>query len=173
MQYSETERDGSLLSLVTFSLGGQSYALRLASVERLTRMVEVTPLPNAPPMVSGVINLQGRIVPVLNLRKRLSLTEREPNLNDHMIIARTSRRCVALVVDSVTGVIDQASAEFVSVDEIVPGVEYLDGVLKRDDGILFIHDLDRFLTLEEEARLDLACLKAAEPARNGEAADWR
>src|ERR1043165_273165 len=93
--------------LVAFTLDGQHYALRLASVERLVRMVEVIPLPKAPSIVMGVINVQGRIIPVLNLRKRLRLREQEPELSHQIIVARSSARSVGLAVDSVTGVVEQ------------------------------------------------------------------
>ena len=69
--------------LVAFALNEQRYALRLAIVERIVRMVEITPLPNAPDIVLGVVNLQGRIIPIFNIRRRFGLEEREPDLDDH------------------------------------------------------------------------------------------
>jgi len=142
--------------LVVFTLDNHRYALHLAVVERAVRMVEITPLPKAPEIVSGVINLQGRIVPVLNIRKRFRLPERKTNLSDQLLIARTARRTVALVVDAVCGVSDHATQETVVAPTIVPGLEYVTGVVKLEDGMLFIHNLDRFLSLEEEEALETA-----------------
>ncbi len=74
-----------LHQLVTFTLDGQPYALPLASVQQVVRMVEVVPLPKAPEIVLGVINLHGKIVPVLNLRKRFGLQDGEASLSDHLL----------------------------------------------------------------------------------------
>ena len=142
-----------LNQLVAFTLDGQRYALRLPVVQRIVRMVEVTPLPKAPEIVLGLINLQGKIIPVLNIRKRFGLRERETSLSDQLIIAHTARRSVALAVDSVTGVVERLTGEITEAGKIVPGAEYVEGVAKLEDGLMFIHDLDRFLSLDEEQRL--------------------
>ena len=142
--------------LIVFTLEGHRYALSLSAVERAVRMVEITPLPKAPEIVLGAINLAGRIVPVLNIRKRFHLHERKPALGDHLLIARTPRRTVALAVDAVDSVVQRSPDEVVAPPTIVPGLEYLAGVVKLVDGMLFIHDLDRFLSLEEEQALATA-----------------
>jgi purine-binding chemotaxis protein CheW len=139
--------------LVVFALDEQRYALHLPVVERVVRVIEVTPLPNAPEIVIGVVNLQGRIIPALNIRKRFRLPDRDLNLSDHLIIANTSRRTVALVADSVSGVIERLSNEIIGGGKILPSMEYVEGVAKLDDGMVFIHDLDKFLSLEEENTL--------------------
>jgi len=94
------------------------------------------------------------------VRKRFGLREQEPDWNDYLIIARTSRRSVSLAVDSVIGVIEQRPDEMTQPDSIVPGIGYVAGVVKLEGEILFIHDLDRFLSLEEETRLDDAMVGA-------------
>lgn len=119
-------------------------------------MVEVTPLPKAPEIVLGVINLRGAIVPVLNIRRRFRLPEREAGLGDQLLVARTARRTVALVVDEMRGTIVHAAQQAIAPEEIVPGLEYVSGVVKLADGMLFIHDLDAFLSLEEEEALAAA-----------------
>ncbi len=142
--------------LVVFTLDEHRYALSLSVVERAVRMVEITPLPKAPEIVLGAINLAGRIVPVLNIRKRFQLNEQQPALGDHLLIARTPGRTVALAVDAVDSVVQRSPDEVVAPPTIVPGLEYLAGVVKLADGMLFIHDLDRFLSLEEEEALATA-----------------
>lgn len=140
--------------LVAFSLDEQRYALALMAVERVIRAVEITPLPKAPEIVSGVINIQGRVVPVVNVRKRFRLRERDVAPGDQIIVARTPTRTVALVVDMANGVVECSEERFVSAAAVVPGMEYLTGVAKLDDGLILIHDLDRFLSLDEERSLD-------------------
>ena len=109
----------------------------------------------------GVVNMQGRIIPVVNIRRRFRLPEREVALSDRMIIAQTSRRCVALMVDGVSGVVERPAEELVTPDKILHQMEYLDGVLRLEDGMILIHDLEQFLSLEEEQTLDEALLVGA------------
>ena len=139
--------------LVIAAVDEQRFALHLSSVERIVRAVEVTPLPKAPETVLGVISVQGEIIPVIDLRRRLGLPQREIELSDQFIIARTSRRPVALVVDAVSDVIEYSEQEISPAAKILPGLDYVEGVIKRADGLILIHNLDRLLSLEEEARL--------------------
>ena len=142
--------------LVTFELEGQRYALHLSAVKLVVRAVEITPLPRAPDCVAGVINFQGQVVPVFNLRRRFHLPERELQLDDHIILARTVRRLVALVVDVAGGVLACADGEVLPAQAVVPGTEYVAGVVKHPDGLILIHDLDSFLSLDEEQTLEAA-----------------
>ena len=119
-------------------------------------MVEISLLPKTPEIVLGVVNYQGQIIPVLNIRRRFHLTEREPGVSDQLLVVRTSRRTVALVVDKVTGVEEVSATEAIPHTSIVPGLEYLSGVVKLHDGMLFIHELDSFLSLQEEEALAAA-----------------
>ena len=150
------------LNLVAFLLGDRRYALHLRAVQRVIPAVEITPLPKAPEIVLGIINLRGRIIPALDMRRRFRLPEKETGLYDHVIIAATSRRTVALPVDSVEGVIGLAEAEVTAAAEIVPGLEYVEGAVKLKDGMVLIHDLERFLSLDEETALDEALRRQGE-----------
>jgi purine-binding chemotaxis protein CheW len=143
-----------LLRLVVFILDGQRYALLLPAVERVVRAVEVTPLPAAPKIVLGMINVGGRIVPVIDVRKRFHLPEKGMDVNDHLIIARTAKRMVALLADSVSTTVEIQADEVIHSSKILPRMEYVDGVAKLEDGMVLIHDLDKFLSLEEEDALD-------------------
>ncbi len=139
--------------LLVFALDEFRYALYLPVVERVFRVVAITPLPQAPDIVLGVINLQGRVVPVVNVRKRFRLPEREIDLGDQLILTRTSRRSVALLADSVGAVIEYSPKNIVSAQNILPWVEYVAGVVKLEDGMVLIHDLETFLSLDEEKKL--------------------
>lgn len=146
--------------LIVFTLDDQRYALPLYAAGRVVRMVAVTPLPNAPDIILGVVNLHGRVIPVINVRRRFGLPEREVALTDQLIIADTGRRHVALVADAVLDVLACAVQNQIAAEDILSGVEYVEGVVKTTDGLIFIHDLDRFLSLEEEDSLD-SVLEAA------------
>jgi purine-binding chemotaxis protein CheW len=148
-------------NIVIFALDEPRYALYLSAVERVVRAVEITPLPSAPEIVTGVINVQGRILPVLDIRKRFRLQVREMKPDDRFIIARTPRRQMALVVDSVVGVHELTELETVSAKQALPFTQYLKGVAKLEDNLVLIHDLDQFLSLDEEQVLDSALVKGA------------
>jgi purine-binding chemotaxis protein CheW len=139
--------------LVVFTMDGQRYAVPLSVVDRVVRMVEITPVPRIPQIVLGVINAQGRIIPVVDIRKRFCLPARAPHLSDQLLIARTSKRAVALVVDAVSEVMTLSSQEVVLGETILAHWDYVTRVVKRPDGLILIHDLDRFLSLEEEQGL--------------------
>lgn len=155
-----------LRQLVAFVLGDRQlgerrYALPLASVRRVVRMVEVTPLPSAPEVVLGVIDMCGSIIPVMSMRKRFGMTEAETSLSDQLIVADAGGRSVALVVNSVTGVVERMAEEIAEAARIVPGAQYVDGITRLQDGILLIHDLDRFLSEKEEKQLGGLLARAA------------
>lgn len=143
--------------LVVFALDDQRYALRLSAVDRVVRMAHVTALPKAPDIVTGIINVQGRIVPVINVRRRFGLPERPaPSLTDRLVFAHTTRRPVALVADTVAGVLEYPEEEIVEMERVIPDAGYIEGIAKLKDGLILIHDLDGFLSLDEEGQLDRA-----------------
>lgn len=141
---------------IVFCLNELRMALAMTVVERIVHAVYITQIPNAPAIVLGVIDLQGRIIPVVDMRRRFGLPEREIALTDRLIVAQTTRRPVALVADSVTGVVEHPATELIEAEAILPGLAQVSGVVKLDDGLIFIHDLDRFLSLDEEEILDQA-----------------
>ena len=142
-----------LIRLVNFNLDDQKYALFLSAVIRIIRAVEITGLPKAPEIVLGVINMHGLIISVFDIRKRFQLPQREMQLGDQLIIASTSKRTVALLVDSVSDVIDIPEEKIIAGEKILPGLEYVEGVVKTEDGMILIHDLEQFLSLQEEKAL--------------------
>jgi purine-binding chemotaxis protein CheW len=143
-------------SLVVFQLGEQRFALDVTVVERVVRAVEIAQLPDAPRGVRGVINLQGRIVPVFDLWSRLGQPARAVRAGDHLIVARTHSRTVALLVDSVVGVVRRSEAQITPAAEILPDIESISGVMKLDDSLVLVHDLERFLSIEDHEKLQLA-----------------
>jgi purine-binding chemotaxis protein CheW len=138
-----------LSRLVNFNLDDQKFALFLSAVVRIIPVVEITILPKAPEIVLGVINMHGRVIPVFDTRKRFHLPQREMQLGDQMIVASTAKRTVALLVDSVSDVIEISEEKIVASESILPGLEYVEGVVKTEDGMILIHDLEQFLSLQE------------------------
>ena len=147
-------------ALLVFQLGEQQFAVAVASVERVVRAVEIAPLPEAPRGVRGVINLHGRIVPVFDLWSRLGQPSRAVRASDHFIIAQTHWRTLALLVDSVAGVVRRSDAGVTPTAEILRDTESISGVMKLEDVLVLVHDIERFLSIEDEAALELALLPA-------------
>jgi purine-binding chemotaxis protein CheW len=140
--------------IVVFVLDMPQYALPLSAVKRVVRAVEILPFPKAPDIVLGMINVQGQVIPVVDVRKRFRLKSREMGLDDRFIIAQTSKRTVAVVVDSVVGIHELADGEMVAAGQILTFADYMQGVAKLEDGLVLICDLDKFLSLDEELALD-------------------
>jgi len=136
--------------LVMFIVERQRYALPLEMVERVVRAVAVTALPEAPPIIVGVINMQGRVVPVVDLRKRFRLERREIDIEDHFVIARSSTGAVALPVDEAEGLIRDLGGERVPAAEIVPNLNYVEEVFLLGPEMVFVLDIDTVLTDDEE-----------------------
>jgi purine-binding chemotaxis protein CheW len=142
--------------LVIFRVDEQRYGLPLNAVERIVRAAEVTLLPKAPAIVIGVLDVEGRVLPVVNIRRRLGLPERHISPAHQFVIAQTSRRGIVFVVDEALGVVDLPSTGMVGAAQVVPGLEHIRGVVQLPDGLVLIHDLESFLSLDEERALDEA-----------------
>lgn len=155
------ERPITTPHLLIFTLDHQRYALRLDTVERVIRAAAITPLPQAPEIVLGILDLQGRIIPVINLRKRFRLPERPTQSDDQFVIARTGTLTLALVVDGTESVIEQADLAVIAPDEIVTGVGFLEGVTTTEQGLVLIHDLESLLFAAEEELLAQALVQVA------------
>ena len=145
-----------VLRLLVVALEGRAFALPLATVERVVRMVDVTPLPGAPEVVDGVIDVAGEVVAAVSIRRRLGLVQGAPRAADSLVLARTPGRRLAVIVDSVTGVAECPQADVASAAGFAPGASHIEGILKTGGGLILIHDLEKFLSPEEEQSLEQA-----------------
>jgi purine-binding chemotaxis protein CheW len=103
-------------------------------------MVSVTPVPDAPPWVIGVIDLHGRVIPVTDLRERLGHPAKEPHLNDRLLVMSLAERTFALVVDEVTEVLELPGSEVEIPPDPLGDSRYLRAVVRREDGLILILD---------------------------------
>lgn len=150
---------------LVFNLEDKQFALPLDPVDRVVRAVEVTTLPEVPAIVRGIINYKGTVLPVIDIRSRFHLPGREIRLNDQLIIVWTAKRPIALLADTVTGNIEKPAADVVPPSTVVEGVEFLAGVLKLEDGVMLIPDLDKILTLKEVKALNKAIKSTRKKAK--------
>lgn len=125
--------------LVVFTLGGQRYALPLERVERSMLSTAVTWLTGTHEIVRGSINLGNRIIPVIDLRVRFGHPPRDVRLFDHILVASTGRRTVALLVDDARGVREAPACVAVGAP-----------TSRLEDGLILIHDLEAVLSSDDE-----------------------
>ncbi len=136
-----------------FQLDRQQFAIGLDSVGEILPAIPPAPIPQVPPIVEGIVILRGRTIPVLDIRRRFGLPPKTVDLSDHLVIARAAGREVALRVDRALSLADLSTMPKSDIAEIVPGSRYVSGIAQSGDDIVFIHDLERFLSAAEAAAL--------------------
>ncbi len=138
---------------VTFELGREEFGADVNSIKEISRMEEATQVPTAPSFVEGVINLRGTITPIIDLRKRLGLAEKEEDSDTRIVIAELEGQFTGMVVDMVTDVLEIPEEDIDSTPELVTtkvSEEYLKGVGKvGEDRLVVLLDLSRVLSREE------------------------
>ena len=126
-----------------FLLDEQTYGLHIWEVERIVRAVEVKPLPESPPHIRGIVNVQGQVLPVVDLRVRFGLPTRDIRLEDHFIIARTGSLALILPVDSALGSVEVQGGSDPMEDETQG--RCLRKVVTLDGEAIYALDLERVL----------------------------
>ena len=144
-----------ILQLVSFLIENEEFGVDILNVQEIIRPVDITRVPNAPAFVEGVINLRGRIVPVVDLRKRFNLPRRERDKNSRIIVVELRDKIVGFMVDAVREVLRVDAGVIEPPPELAIGIDahYITGVAKLDDRLLILLDLERILTDEEKHRL--------------------
>lgn len=106
------EGTGEVLQLVSFQLGPEEYAIDILGVQEIIRIVEITHVPNAPHFVEGVVNLRGKVIPIINLRTRLGLSSVEPTKDTRIVVVEVAHLILGFIVDSVEEVL-RLPSEFI------------------------------------------------------------
>ena len=145
---------------MSFELSGSHFALTSTVVREIVRAVSIAPLPKAPPIIEGVINVRGTLVPVLDIRQRFGLAAAPLTPSDHLILAQAGKRPVAIRVTQATGLVAVPEEDIVAPSGTVPGAEMVAGIARLPDGVLVIHDLERFLSLDEGVATAVALAEA-------------
>ncbi|MBK7141520.1 MAG: chemotaxis protein CheW [bacterium] len=148
--------NGDELQLVSFNIGSEEFGVEILKVQEINRMVEITRVPQAPHYVEGVINLRGKVIPIIDLRKRFSLEVKEYDKNTRIVVVDINGNIMGMIVDAVSEVLRLSSSTIEPPPEIVTGVnaEYIKGVAKLEDRLLIFLDLSKVVDAAELAALN-------------------
>jgi purine-binding chemotaxis protein CheW len=134
-------------SFILFELAGTQYALRSRDIQQLEMLTQITPVPNAPEFVDGVVSVRGHVIPAVNLRARFGFPRKQADLRSRLLVVKTSDREIGMVVDS--------AREFISIDpdsiqpppEGVGGMsgKYLEGIAHVGDRLVLILDAQQII----------------------------
>lgn len=155
VQVVKTAAGDELLQLVTFNLGNEEYAVAILKVQEINRMKEITRVPNSPAYVEGVINLRGKVIPVVNLRDKFGLPSKENNEQTRIMIMDIQGITMGLVVDAVSEVLRIPSSTVEPTPPMASNIsaEFIKGIAKVDDRLIILLDMDRLLGKTEESSM--------------------
>ena len=152
--------------LVAFRLGDDHFAADIHTVERVLRYSPPTSVPDMPDYIEGVMDYQGRVVPVVNLRRRFELPPVPPKTETRTLVLNVSGEWIGVVVDSVTEVASFDPAAVAAPPKLFRGLagEYVKGIVRRGERLVIYLDVDKLLTSTERIHLQE---QGAEALRNG------
>ena len=147
-----SEREGKYL---TFSLAGEEYGIGILKVREIIGMLSITPVPQTPSFVKGVINLRGQVIPVVDLRLKFGMPELEYTERTSIIVVEVKGQAgnipIGIVVDSVSEVVSIRESEVEDTPTFGTRLdtEYILGMAKSEGGVKILLDIDRVLSGEE------------------------
>lgn len=144
-----------LLQLVSFNIDNEEFGIDILKVEEIIRIISITKIPNAPDFVEGVINLRGRVIPVIDLRTRLKREKKPHDNNTRVIVVEVNGITVGFIVDSVKEVLRIPKNITEPPPSIVAGVdsEYITAIGKLEDRLLILLDLEKVLDFKQKEEL--------------------
>lgn len=137
--------------LVVFALAGESYGVAISTVREIIRMQSVTFVPDSPPAVKGVINLRGRVIPVVDLRERVGLPVSEETPETRIVVVNIGGEDIGVIVDAVTEVLRLPESSIEPASALVTTEEsyYMDGIAKLEGRLLILLDLEKVLVTSD------------------------
>ena len=142
----------SLLQLITFKIGQETFGVDILSIKEVNRMMEITRLPRAPGFIKGVINLRGKILPIIDTRKRFHLEPKDPDRHTRIIIIERDDKLVGIIVDEVLEVLRISAGIVDPPPPFVAGIDttFIRGVGKLDERLLILIDIDKLMSAPEK-----------------------
>jgi purine-binding chemotaxis protein CheW len=149
--HAKQNRQDDLEQMVTFNLGPEVFGVNILQVQEINRMVEITAVPHSESYVEGIINLRGKVIPIMDLRKKFGLPEKTRDNHTRIIVVDVSGETVGLVVDSVSEVLRVQSGTLEDAPKLVTGgthsgADYIRSVAKLEDRLLIYLDLDKIIS---------------------------
>jgi purine-binding chemotaxis protein CheW len=147
--------DDELLQLVTFSIADEEFGVDILKVQEIIRTMEISKVPRSPDFVEGVINLRGKVIPIIDLRRRFGLAHKQHDKNTRIIVIEMTEVIVGFVVDAVSEVLRIPASTVEPPPPVVAGMdsEYISGVGKLENSLLILLDLDKLLSSDDMAML--------------------
>jgi len=147
------ESKSELIQLVSFNLGEEEYAVEVLKVREIIRMTAITHIPNTPPSVEGIINLRGKVIPIISLRNRFSMPGTEDDQHTRIMVMDIAGKLMGFIVDGVSEVIRISSGEIQPPPSIAAGgmdQDFICGVIKHGEQLLLLLQLDRMFSSDEQ-----------------------
>lgn len=139
--------DDDLIQLVTFRIGEEEFGVDIVAVKEIIRLMQITMVPRAPEFIEGVINLRGKVIPVVNMRKRFNKAQHAPDSSTRIVVMELDQKIVGFLVDGVSEVLRIPETTVEDPPPVVAGIgsEYIRGIGKLDNRLLILLDLDHLL----------------------------
>jgi purine-binding chemotaxis protein CheW len=146
------EPQHQLIQLVSFNLGPEEYAVEVLKVREIIRMTPITHVPNTPSSVEGIINLRGKVIPIVSLRNRFNMPGCEEDQHTRIMVMDIAGKLMGFIVDGVSEVIRISSGEIQPPPAMAGGVDqdFICGVIHHSDHLLLMLQLDQMFTSEEQ-----------------------
>lgn len=148
----KSNNENQELQLVSFHVGEEEFGIDILRVKEIIRVLQITKVPNSPDYVEGVINLRGRVIPIIDLRVRLAVTKTDLNTSSRIIVLEIGDKTVGFIVDSVSEVLRISKSLIEPPPSIVSNIntDYITAIVKLDDKLLILLDMEKVLTTEEK-----------------------
>lgn len=143
--------EDALMQLVSFVVGKELFALPIMKIQEIIRLTNIVAIPKSPEFVEGVINLRGKVIPVVDLKKKFDMSSQTDESQARIVVAEVKGLIVGMIVDSVSEVMRAQSSDFQETPSLVSNVnqEFVEGIVKQEDRLLIVLDSDKLLSTTE------------------------
>jgi purine-binding chemotaxis protein CheW len=154
-EQNQAKQADDLEQMVTFNLGQEEFGVNILQVQEINRMVEITQVPQTEQYVKGIINLRGKVIPIIDLRKKFGMPEKEYDNHTRIVVVDVTGETVGLVVDGVSEVLRvpagslEDAPRLISGESTYSGAEYIKSIVKLDDRLLIYLNLEKIIASSE------------------------
>lgn len=159
----KTGYTGDVQQFLTFALGQEEYGVEILKIQEIKGFSAVTPLPNAPVCIKGVLNLRGTIVPIVDLRKKFSLPEVGYTKFTVIVVVQVQGKIMGFIVDAVSDVLSVAGADIQPTPDLYGQVDtsFINGLVRAGEKLVILLDIEKVLTTAEAAGVVQAAVETA------------